>query len=110
MPISKVFFDERGEPIARVVEEGGRYVVSIDVFKRVPSPPPDSEVLEIAGRYKIFIKKKPFGRGVCEFVYFQFYGETQLINIKYTGLDEPNIYELLKEGDKEVAKSEENKN
>lgn len=108
MPISRIYFDERGEPRARIIDEGGRYVVSIDVFKVVKSPPPDAEVIEIAGRYRVLTKKAPFKSGLCEYLYFQFYDETQLINLKYIGPDDPDVVveELLKKIDEEVADSE----
>jgi hypothetical protein len=85
----RTYTDERGEPRARIVEEDGNYVVSMDVFKEVPAPPPDAEVLQIGERYKIYVRRRPLLRGVCEFVYFQFPGGVQLINAKYVGPDDP---------------------
>jgi hypothetical protein len=107
----RIHIDEKGEPRARIVEEDGNYVVSMDVFKEVPAPPPDAEVLQIGERYKIYVRRRPLLRGVCEFVYFQFPGGAQLINAKYVGPDDPEvvIQELAEAYQEEVAKCEENR-
>ncbi len=91
------------------MEEDGVYVVSMDVFKEVPAPPPDAEVLQIGGRYRIYVRRRPLLKGVCEFVYFQFPGGVQLINAKYVGPDDPEVavQELAKAYQEEVAQGEE---
>ncbi|MFN3804440.1 MAG: hypothetical protein ACK4SY_05250 [Pyrobaculum sp.] len=86
---TRIYFDESGEPRARIVEAGGQYVISLDVFHQLPVPPPDAEVLQITERYKILWRRKPLLRGVCELLYFQSAGGVQLINIKYLGPDDP---------------------
>jgi hypothetical protein len=108
VPLIRIYTDERGEPRARIVEEDGNYVVSMDVFRDVPAPPPDAEVLQIGERYKIYVRKCPLLRGVCEFVYFQFPGGVQLINAKYVGPDDPEvvIQELSKAYQEEVPQDE----
>jgi len=109
MPIARIYTDERGEPVARIVDEGGTYVVSLDVFAQLPSPPVDAEVAEIAQRYKVYVKRRPLLRGVCELVYFQFSGGVQLINVKYVGPDDPDVVlpELYKAYKEEAEKEEE---
>jgi hypothetical protein len=111
VPLIRIYTDERGEPRARIVEEDGNYVVSMDVFKEVPAPPPDAEVLQIGERYKIYVRRRPILRGVCEFVYFQFPGGVQLINVKYVGPDDPEtaVEMLAKAYQEEIAKGEENR-
>jgi len=108
MPIIRTYIDEKGEPRARIVEEDGNYVVSMDVFRELKSPPADAEVVQIDERYKIYIKRLPLLRGVSEFVYFQFLGGVQLINIKYIGPDDPEvvIQELAKAYQEEVSQKE----
>ncbi|AFA40309.1 hypothetical protein Pogu_2282 [Pyrobaculum oguniense TE7] len=100
----RTFIDERGEPIARIVSENGTHVVSVDVFKELEKPPEGAEVLEIAGRYKVYVKRRPFLNGQCEFVYFQFPQGVQLINAKYVGPDDPDVVipELLKAAEEEA--------
>jgi len=102
MPIARIYTDERGEPVARIVDEDGAYVVSLDVFAQLPSPPVDAEAVEISQRYKVYVKRRPLLRGVCELVYFQFSGGVQLINVKYVGPDDPDaalpeLYKVYKE-------------
>ncbi|AAL63224.1 hypothetical protein [Pyrobaculum aerophilum] len=111
MPIVKIHLDDRGEPIARIVEEDGLYVVSMDVFKEVGRFPEGGETLEITERYKIVVKKRELMGGVCEFVYFQFPGGTQLINVKYVGPDPPEavIPALAEAVDEEVSPGEKNR-
>ncbi|MFN7105353.1 MAG: hypothetical protein ACK4M3_02015 [Pyrobaculum sp.] len=101
-----IYFDESGEPRARIVEAGGQYVISLDVFYHLPAPPPDAEVLQVTERYKILWKRKPLLGGVCELLYFQFAGGVQLINVKYVGPDTPEavLPNLLKCHQEEVAK------
>ena len=108
MPLIRTYVDEKGEPRARIVEEEGNNVVSMDVFKEVPAPPPDAEVLQIGERYRIYVRRRPLLRGVCEFVYFQFPGGVQLINAKYVGPDDPEvvIQELAKAYQEEVSQHE----
>jgi len=106
MPIARIYTDERGEPVARIVNEDGAHVVSLDVFAQLPSPPIDAEVIEIAQRYKVYVKRRPLLRGVCELVYFQFSGGVQLINVKYMGPDDPDavlpeLHKIYKEETKE---------
>jgi len=111
MPLIRIYTDEKGEPRARIVEEDGNYVVSMDVFKEVPAPPPDAEVLQIGERYRIYVRRRPLLKGVCEFVYFQFPGGVQLINAKYVGPDdaEEALSALLKAVEEEVGAGEENR-
>jgi hypothetical protein len=111
MPLIRIYTDEKGEPRARIVEGDGNYVVSMDVFKEVPAPPPDAEVLQIGERYRIYVRRRPLLRGVCEFVYFQFPGGVQLINAKYVGPDdaEEALSALLKAVEEEVGAGEENR-
>ncbi|MCC6031463.1 MAG: hypothetical protein LM566_00935 [Pyrobaculum sp.] len=111
MPLIRIYTDERGEPRARIVEEDGNYVASLDIFKDVSAPSPDAEVLQIGERYRIYVRRRPLLRGVCEFVYFQFPGGVQLINAKYVGPDDPEvvIQGLAEAYQEEVAKGEENR-
>ena len=111
MPLIRIYTDEKGEPRARIVEGDGNYVVSMDVFKEVPAPPPDAEVLQIGERHRIYVRRRPLLKGVCEFVYFQFPGGVQLINAKYVGPDdaEEALSALLKAVEEEVGAGEENR-
>jgi len=108
MPLIRIYTDEKGEPRARIVEEDGNYVVSMDVFKEVPAPPSDAELLQIGERYRVYVRRRPLLRGVCEFVYFQFPSGVQLINAKYVGPDDPEtaLQGLAKAYQEEVAQSE----
>ncbi|ACB39137.1 hypothetical protein [Pyrobaculum neutrophilum] len=108
MPLIKTYIDERGEPRARIVDEGGRYVISLDVFKQLERAPPDTEVLAVGERYRILVRRRSLLGGVCEFVYFQFPGGVQLINAKYVGPDDPDaaIEALLKAYQEEVSQGE----
>lgn len=105
MPIVRTYVDEKGEPRARIIDEGGRYVISFDVFEPVVEPPSDAEVLYIGERYRVFIRRRNLLNGICEFLYFQFHGGVQLINVKYVGPDDPDtvIPALLKAYEEEVS-------
>jgi hypothetical protein len=106
----RVHVDGRGVPRIRIIEEGGCYVISVDIFRQLKEPPNNAEVLQIGERYKILVTKRALLRGTCEFVYFQFPGGVQLINVKYIGPDSPD--DVLPELDKllnEVAHGEEHK-
>jgi hypothetical protein len=111
VPIVKTYVDERGEPVARIVEEDGIRVISMDVFREVAQVPEGAEVVEITERYRVLAKRRPLLNGICEFVYFQFRGGIQLINVKYVGPDdaEAAIPALLKVVEEEVGPGEENR-
>ncbi|MEZ0318646.1 MAG: hypothetical protein ABWK05_01445 [Pyrobaculum sp.] len=89
MPVIRTYYDESDEPVARIVEDEGVYVVSMDVFAEVKSPPEGAEAVHISDRYVVWVRRRPLGGGWCEFVYFQFPGGVQLINVKYVGPDDP---------------------
>ncbi len=111
MPIVKTYVDERGEPVARIVEEDGIRVISMDVFREVAQVPEGAEAVEITERYRVLARRRPLLGGFCEFVYFQFRGGVQLINVKYVGPDdvETVIPALLKAVDEEAGRGKEDK-
>ncbi len=79
-----------GEPRIRVVEAGGVRVVSLDVFRRLSSPPADVEWMEV-GKCRVMWRRRQLMSGFCEFLYLQVGGEVQLINMKYVGPDAPEV-------------------
>lgn len=105
MPIIRTYYDESGEPVARIVEGEGVYVVSMDIFAEVSRPPEGAEAVPISDKYTVWVRRRPLGGGQCEFVYFQFPQGVQLINVKYVGPDDPEavIAMLKKAFQEEVA-------
>lgn len=77
--------DEAGENLARVIDLGDVRVVSMDVFSEGVPVPKDAEVLELAGRYRIYVASEEAPGGRIEIVVYDNGSKKQLINIKYIG-------------------------
>ncbi|MGC8582365.1 MAG: hypothetical protein ACP5KY_00250 [Thermoproteus sp.] len=91
-----IYRDERGENAARVIDLGELRVVSMDVFVEGVEVSGDFRVLEIAGRYKIYIKAREAPEGKVEFVVYDNGARKQLISIRYIGrLSQDNIIQYL---------------
>ncbi len=77
--------DEGGENIARIIDLGDIRIISMDVFLEGVDVPENAEVLEVAGRYRIYVKSEEAPGGRVEAVVYDNGSKRQLINIKYIG-------------------------
>jgi hypothetical protein len=93
-----IYRDERGENAARVIDLGDLRVVSMDVFVEGVDATGDFKVLEVAGRYRIYIKAGDAPEGKAEFVVYDNGSRRQLISIRYIGrLTQDDAIKYLKD-------------
>ncbi|CCC81507.1 conserved hypothetical protein [Thermoproteus tenax Kra 1] len=85
MLMISIHTDEAGENTARIIEVDGEVVVSMDTFIEGVVVPPDAEVVEIGGRYKLYVVRRDRPEGRIEFLVYDNGTKRQLISARYIG-------------------------
>ncbi|MEL9991841.1 MAG: hypothetical protein QXP98_05335 [Thermoproteus sp.] len=89
--------DERGENVARIIDLGDLRVVSMDLFREGVEAPAGAEVIEVAGRYKLYVAVEEAPEGRVEVVIYDNGSRRQLIGVRYIGkLGRDEAIEYLK--------------